>query len=84
MTTYATRSPLQLLPNPHMMSELRRSSRRISASLAQKEDPSIPNGAQAEKEREKPGPKAGSVTKTGKTAVNGNGPRQKAKRKFGE
>lgn len=87
MTTYATRSPLQPLLNPHMMSELRRSSRRISASLAQKEDPSVPNGAQAEKEREKPGPRNGAVAKPGKIAVNGNSSKtvgQREKRKLGE
>lgn len=87
MTTYATRSPLQPLLNPYMMSELRRSSRRISAGLAQKEDPSIRNGAQAEKEREKSGPTSGSIAKPEKKNVNGNGSKtaaQRGKRKLGE
>lgn len=87
MTTYATRSPLQPLLNQHMMSELRRSSRRISASLAQKEDPSGINGAQGEKEREKLGPKNGSITKLGKVAVNGSTSKtvgQRGKRKLGQ
>lgn len=69
------------------MSELRRSSRRTSASLAQKEDPSVPNGAQGEKEREKLGPKNGSIAKTGKIAANGNSSKvagQRGKRKLGE
>lgn len=87
MTTYATRSPLQPLLNPHMMSELRRSSRRTSASLAQREDLSLPNGAQGEKDREKLGSKNGSVAKPGKVAVNGNSSKpagQRGKRKLGE
>ena len=70
-----------------MMSELRRSSRRISASLAPNEDLSLRNGAQPEKEREKPSVKSGSVAKPGKTAVNGNGSKtaaQRVKRKLGE
>ena len=45
MTAYATRSPLQLLSNPHMMSDLRRTTRRTSARLADKEDIPVINGA---------------------------------------
>jgi hypothetical protein len=70
-----------------MMSELRRSSRRISANLAQKEDHSVSNGLQQEKEREKPGLKSGVVGKAGKVAVTGNGSKAaggRGKRKFGE
>lgn len=70
-----------------MMSELRRSSRRISASLAQKEDPAVSNGVQPEKEREKSGSKSGSGGKLAKATVNGNGSKTtggRGKRKFGE
>lgn len=70
-----------------MMSELRRSSRRTSASLAQKEDASVPGGAQGEKEREKLGSKNGAITKLGKVAVNGNNSKttgQRGKRKLGQ
>lgn len=87
MTTYATRSPLQPLLNPHMMSELRRSSRRTSATLAQKEDPPVPNVAPGEKEREKLGRKNGSIAKPGKAAVNGDNSKttgQRGKRKLGQ
>lgn len=87
MTTYATRSPLQPLLNLHMMSQLRRSSRRTSATLAQKEDPSVPNGAPGEKEGEKLGPTNGSIAKLEKVAVNGNKSKttgQRGKRKLGQ
>ena len=43
MTTYATRAPLQLIQNPHMMSDAQREGRRTSSRLAEKED-QIPNG----------------------------------------
>lgn len=51
MTTYATRSPLQALHNPHMMSGLRRSSRRTSANLSNQEDAPATNGVGKETER---------------------------------
>ena len=44
MTTYATRSPLQLLINTHMMSDSRRTTRRSSARLADKDDVPTVNG----------------------------------------
>jgi hypothetical protein len=55
--------------------------------LALKEDPSVSNGAQPEKEREKPGLKIGSGGKPGKAALNGNVSKTtggRGKRKFGE
>ncbi len=68
------------------MSELRRSSRRISANLAQKEDAPTANGARHDTERGKNGQKHASDGKSGKTVNIGSsktvgGP---GKRKFGE
>lgn len=44
MTTYATRSPLTLLTNPHIMNDARKSGRRTSDRLREKEDLPLPNG----------------------------------------
>ena len=87
MTTYATRSPLQPLHNPHMMSQLRRSSRRTSANLAHVEDAPVTNGVGHESEREKDGQKTGSGGKSSKSVVNGGTSKAKGgreKRKYGE
>lgn len=89
MTTYATRSPLQPLHNPHMMTELRRSSRRISANVAHKEDGPIANGAEHDTDREKGSQKIGLEGKSGKAVGNVSGGSSKTvggrgKRKFGE
>ena len=43
MTVYAPRAPLQLIENPHIMSEAQRNGRRHSSRLAEKED-NLPNG----------------------------------------
>ena len=51
MTAYATRAPLQLIQNPHMMSEASRGhGRRTSARLADKEDSPLVNGISHENE----------------------------------
>ena len=71
MTTYVTRSPLQLLSNPHMMSEPRRSSRRLSARQPEKEDPPIANGIGHGTERVKGGQSSGVGGKQGKASANG-------------
>lgn len=87
MTTYATRSPLQPLHNPHMMSELRRSSRRTSANVAHPEDAPIANGVGHDSEREKDGQKTGPGGRSSKSIVNGGTAKAKGgrgKRKFGE
>ena len=87
MTTYATRSPLQLLHNPHMMSELRRSSRRTSANTAHKEDAPVANGIGHNTDRAKDGQKNGVEGKTGKMRGNGGSSKPeggRGKRKFGE
>ncbi|MCJ1311789.1 hypothetical protein MMC25_005462 [Agyrium rufum] len=75
MTTFATRSPLQLLTNPHMMSEARWGKRRSSARLAEKEDVPAANGVGAHEDGgEKPSKTNGaSTTRTTKVAVNGTG-----------
>ncbi|KAL8786136.1 MAG: hypothetical protein Q9195_008340 [Heterodermia aff. obscurata] len=44
MTTYATRSPLALLTNSHMMNDARKTGRRASDRLREKEDLPLPNG----------------------------------------
>ena len=83
MTTYATRSPLQPLHNPHMMSELRRSSRRTSANAGLKEDAPTVNGVGHEIEHgQKNGLGANSRTKI----LNGGSRMTTArhKRKLGE
>ncbi len=71
MTTYATRSPLQLLTNPHMMSEPRRSSRRLSARQPDKEDPPVANGIGHGTERAKGGQSNGVGGKQVKGSANG-------------
>lgn len=86
MTTYATRSPLQPLDNPYIMSELRRSSRRISANIAYKEDAPTANGAKYDAERGEDAQKHASEGKKGK-AINGSSSKAaggRGKRKFGE
>lgn len=87
MTTYATRSPLQPLQNPHMMTELRRSSRRTSANAAHKEDTPIVNGVGHDTDRGKGGQKNGLGGKPGKAVVNGASSKPvggRGKRKIGE
>lgn len=44
MTAYATRAPLQLINNPHMMSEAHGRGRRTSKRLEDKEDAPLVNG----------------------------------------
>lgn len=87
MTTYATRSPLQPLHNPHMMSQLRRSSRRTSANIPHTEEAPIANGIGHNTEREKDGQKNGLGGKPSKSIPNGGTSKAKGgrgKRKFGE
>lgn len=83
MTTYATRSPLQPLHNPHMMSELRRSSRRISANAGLKEDVPKVNGVGHESGRDR---KHGvGVNSRSKTVSGGlKTVEERNKRKFGK
>lgn len=86
MTTYATRSPLQPLHNPYIMSELRRSSRRISANIAYQENAQTANGTRHATERGEDAQKHASEGKTGK-AINGSSSKAasgRGKRKFGE
>lgn len=87
MTEYVTRSPLQLIHNPHMMGEPRRSSRRLSARLGDKEDVPIVNGtAHTTEKKDKSGQGSASNTKQAKTGVNGatsNSTGSKTKRKLG-
>ncbi|MCJ1474416.1 hypothetical protein MMC13_003074 [Lambiella insularis] len=73
MTTYMTRSPLQLLTNPHIMGDSRRSTRRTSARLADKEDITQVNGMVQPFEKAKGARSIGTATKQGKAEVNGNG-----------
>lgn len=86
MTTYATRSPLQPLHSPYIMSELRRSSRRISANIAYKEAAPTANGAKHDTELHEDAHKHASEGKKGK-AINGSSSKAaggRGKRKFGE
>ena len=68
MTTYATRSPLQLLSNTHIMAETRRTTRRTSARLADKEDMPVMNGVSHATEKTKTN---GIGLRSGKAGVNG-------------
>ena len=71
MTAYATRSPLQLLSNTHMMSDPQKSTRRTSARLADKEDVPLNNGISQALEKGRAGHLNGATVKQGKVAVNG-------------
>ncbi|KAI4138564.1 MAG: hypothetical protein L6R39_006721 [Caloplaca ligustica] len=71
MTAYATRSPLQLVHNPHMMSQPRRSSRRLSARLGEQEDAPVVNGFAPGNEKAMNGQSSGSNAKQTRSAVNG-------------
>lgn len=68
MTTYATRSPLQLLSNTHVMAETRRTTRRTSARLADKDDMPLTNGVTHTTEKTKTN---GIGLRSGKAGVNG-------------
>lgn len=86
MTTYATRSPLQPLHNPYIMSELRRSSRRISANIAYKEAAPTTNGAKHDTVRGEDAHNHALEGKKGK-AINGSSSKAagaRGKRKFSE
>ncbi|KAL9117845.1 MAG: hypothetical protein Q9187_005615, partial [Circinaria calcarea] len=71
MTTYATRSPLQLLINPHMMSDSWRTTRRTSARLADKEDVPVANGTSHTTGKGKGGQANAVSTKQDKAVGNG-------------
>ena len=73
MTSYATRSPLQLLSNTHMMSDPQRSTRRTSARLADKEDISLVNGNVYASEKGRGSHINGTSVKQGKAGVTGTG-----------
>ncbi len=83
MTAYATRAPLHLINNPHIMSEASRGqSRRTSARLAEKEDVPYVNGMGHDSE-----PMKGRQIVEGKQAkgkLNGASTKPTAKRKPGE
>ena len=83
MTAYATRAPLQLINNPHIMSEASRGhGRRTSARLADKEDAPYVNGIGQDSEFVKP--RQNVDGKQGKNKVNGATTKPSAKRKPGE
>ena len=82
MTAYATRAPLQLINNPHMMSEPSRGGRRRSSRLEDKEDAPFANGIVHETEPLKG--RQNTIGKQGKGAVNGTAAKPAAKRKPGE
>lgn len=84
MTAYATRSPLQLILNPHIMAEPRRSTRRLSARLGDKEDAPMLNGTTHGIEKGRSGQASASITKQTRAAANGAANAgAKGKRKFG-
>lgn len=79
MTAYATRAPLQLINNPHMMSEPSRGGRRRSSRLEDKEDAPFANGIVHDPEPVKG--RQNITGKQGKGSVNGAGAKAAAKRK---
>ena len=79
MTAYATRAPLQLINNPHMMSEPSRGGRRRSSRLEDKEDAPFTNGIVHDSEPVKGRPN--TTGKQGKGNVNGAGAKAVPKRK---
>ena len=83
MTAYVTRSPLQLIHNLHIMSEPRRSSRRLSARLGDKEDAPLVNGLAHGQEKARGGQTPGNSTRQPKASVNGATSGPKGKRKLG-
>ena len=82
MTAYVTRAPLQLIKNPHMMSEARGQGRRTSKRLEEKEDASLVNGISHENDYVKGSQK--DLERTGKAKAKGTGARPATKRKPGE
>ena len=82
MTAYATRAPLQLINNPHMMSEPSRGGRRRSSRLEDKEDAPFSNGIVHDSETVKGHQK--TVGKQGKGNANSAGSKAAPKRKPGE
>ena len=84
MTTYATRSPLQLLHNPYVMSDTRKAGRRTSDRLREKEDTQLPNGVGHGTERSKSSQSAGTNAKQSKANGNDSGAvKGRGKRKIG-
>ena len=86
MTAYVTRSPLQLLTNTHAMGDLRRSSRRTSARVADKEDAPLVNGNGYGGEKAKSSQANGADMRQGKSEANSAGQGSigaKGKRKHG-
>lgn len=73
MTAYLTRSPLQLLTNPHyIMAEQRQGNRRTSARLREKEDAPVVNGVGVGHAPEK-GKSNGTASSKGKPGANSTG-----------
>ena len=86
MTTYATRSPLQLLTNSHIMGDTRRTTRRTSARIAEKEDMPTISGSGQLMEKGKNVHVNGALVKHGKAGINGAGStigKVRGKRKIG-
>lgn len=81
MTAYATRAPLQIINNPHMMSEPSRGGRRRSSRLEDKEDAPFANGIIHDSEPVKG--RQNATGKQGKGSINTTGAKPAAKRKPG-
>ncbi|KAL6715440.1 hypothetical protein ACLMJK_006401 [Lecanora helva] len=80
MTTFATRAPLQVINNPHMMSEVVRDpGRRTSKRLEEKEGTPLVNGIGHDEEPVRASQKDGG--RSGKPKVNGASGKPTAKRK---
>ena len=68
MATFATRAPLQLIENPHIMSDAQRNGRRTSSRLAEKEDTMV-NGVGHAYDVVKQSQKSTAVVKGGKNTA---------------
>ena len=82
MTAYVTRAPLQLINNPHMMSEPSRGGRRRSSRLEDKEDAPFTNGIVHDSETVKG--RQNITGKQGKGHVSSASSKPAPKRKPGE
>lgn len=82
MLMYATRSPLALVTNAHYAMSERRSSRRISARLSEKEN-DAPEANGIEASRKAASGAANSTGKAGNADANGGKGAMKGKRKQG-
>ncbi len=84
MTAYVTRAPLQLIDNPHIMSEGQGNARRTSTRLAGKEDIPFANGIGHNDQPIKKSQGSGGTGRQGKNGTTGTSSKAGRKRKPGK